>query len=216
MRTRSVIALYALAAGLVPFEAVSPEMAFAHGDWNTNGVIDLDDYAQFPACLTGPGGALGPGCGVFDFNDDDDVDLADFAAFQELLAGGSGDGQPRVGSYANSGCLDPERGSPREDTCPSDDEILLTVEGGTLYTVHENATYNCCPDDIEVSLSVEENVLRLTEEEVFVTEPCACICCYAVEATVVDLAPGEYTVEYCWYDYEDGTERCHVEDIVVP
>jgi hypothetical protein len=47
------------------------------------------------------------------------------------------------------------------------------------------------------------------------TMPCDCQCCYEVEATVVDLAPGEYTVEFCWYDYETAGERCYVEDIVI-
>ncbi|MHC4064061.1 MAG: formylglycine-generating enzyme family protein [Planctomycetota bacterium] len=82
---RAMPAVTVLAVELVLFGGGSSAMAFAYGDWNTNGVIDLDDYAQFPACLTGPSGGLGPGCGVFDFNDDDDVDLADFAAFQRAF-----------------------------------------------------------------------------------------------------------------------------------
>ncbi|UCC32623.1 MAG: hypothetical protein JSU86_10135 [Phycisphaerales bacterium] len=42
-------------------------------------------------------------------------------------------------------------------------------------------------------------VLRLTEEEIL-TVPCHCTCCYNVEATVVDLAWGTYTIEFCWQD----------------
>ena len=57
------------------------------GDWDRDGDIDLDDYAQFPACLTGPGGGLGIDCGVFDFDDDTDVDLQDFAAFARSFTG---------------------------------------------------------------------------------------------------------------------------------
>jgi len=83
MRVRGLIAVLALAGGLVLFGAEAP--AFAYGDWNTNGVIDLDDYAQFSACLTGPGGGVGTGCDVFDFDADTDVDVFDFAAFQRVF-----------------------------------------------------------------------------------------------------------------------------------
>ncbi|UCC31414.1 MAG: hypothetical protein JSU86_03885, partial [Phycisphaerales bacterium] len=88
------------------------------------------------------------------------------------------------------------------------------AEPGTLHVLHNNATYNCCPDDIVVSLSVEGSVITLTEEEVL-TDPCFCVCCYNVEATVVDLAPGSYIVEYCWYDYDLG-DRCDRQGIVIP
>lgn len=118
---------------------------------------------------------------------------------------------PRISEYRNSGC---QPGSRDDYPWCGEDEFELTVEGHTLYVVHQNATYNCCPDDIVVSLTVEGNLLRLTEEELL-TVPCDCLCCYDVETTVVNLAPGTYTVEYCWYDYESGDQQCHVEDIVV-
>ena len=85
MRTRRLGAVLALVTGLVLFGAGAPAMVFANGDWNTNGVIDLGDYAHFPACLTGSGGGLGTGCDVFDFDSDTDVDLYDFAAFQRVF-----------------------------------------------------------------------------------------------------------------------------------
>jgi hypothetical protein len=127
-------------------------------------------------------------------------------------AGPVGKGGRIVGDYSNSGCLEPPlRHEPSE--C-DEDEIQLTVEGDTLHVLHRNASYNCCLDDIVISLAVEGKVLRLTEEEVL-THPCYCTCCYDVEATVVDLSPGEYTVEFCWFDYDTGQEECYVEDIVI-
>ena len=60
------------------------------GDYDDNGVIDLDDFAYFVPCMTGPaGGPLDDSCRMFDFDTDDDVDAADFAAFQEVFDGGS-------------------------------------------------------------------------------------------------------------------------------
>lgn len=118
---------------------------------------------------------------------------------------------PRLAEYSNSGCLF----GPRDDDpwpCP-EDTFDLTVLGNTLQIVHRNAAYNCCVDDIVVSLIVQGNTLQLFEEEIL-TNPCDCICCYDVESTVVNLAPGVYTVEYCWYDYETGL-TCYYDEIVV-
>ena len=39
---------------------------------------------------------------------------------------------------------------------------------------------------------------------------------YHIEATIVDLAPGEYTVEFCWYDYLTDAVECYTENIVIP
>jgi len=57
------------------------------GDCDGNGVVDLDDFADFKACLLGVGGGLGPGCDCFDFDANGDVDLSDFAEFQVAFAG---------------------------------------------------------------------------------------------------------------------------------
>jgi len=120
---------------------------------------------------------------------------------------------PRIEDYGRSGCLD-DPNDPWYPPCGGD-EIELTVEGNTLHVLHRNATYNCCSDDIVISLSAEEDLLMLTEDEI-VPDPCYCLCCYNVEATVVDLAPGTYTVEFCWYDYETYQLTCYWEDIVIP
>jgi hypothetical protein len=117
---------------------------------------------------------------------------------------------PHVDEYSNTGCRVDDLGP-----CDEDDVIELTVDGTTLHVLHANTTYNCCLDDIVISLTMEGDVITLTEEEI-ATMPCWCICCYDVEATIVDLAPGEYTVEFCWYDYELYEDRCHYEEIVVP
>ena len=57
------------------------------GDCDQDGDVDLGDFADFEACLEGPGGGLGPGCGCFDFDTSGDVDLSDFAGFQEAFTG---------------------------------------------------------------------------------------------------------------------------------
>ncbi len=57
------------------------------GDCDFDGDVDLYDYADWEACLSGPGGGIEPGCGCFDFDDDGDVDLIDFAALQAAFIG---------------------------------------------------------------------------------------------------------------------------------
>ncbi len=53
------------------------------GDDDGNGVVDLNDYAVFAGCMSGPGAAADDSClCMLDANHDHDVDLADFAAFQ--------------------------------------------------------------------------------------------------------------------------------------
>ena len=55
------------------------------GDYDNNGSVDLNDYAHFGSCLTGPNSPLQGDCEIFDFDRDTDVDAADFGAFQKTL-----------------------------------------------------------------------------------------------------------------------------------
>jgi hypothetical protein len=57
------------------------------GDYNGDGVVNLQDYAFFPACMTGPSGGVNAGCEVFDFEPDSDVDLEDFSEFMAVFDG---------------------------------------------------------------------------------------------------------------------------------
>ena len=58
------------------------------GDYNDDGSVDADDFAHFPACMTGPdGGPIARDCAVFDVELDDDVDVVDFAGFQQVFTG---------------------------------------------------------------------------------------------------------------------------------
>ena len=51
------------------------------------GLWTLQDYADFAACIAGPGTGLGPGCECFDFDNDSDIDFIDFAEFQKNFTG---------------------------------------------------------------------------------------------------------------------------------
>lgn len=58
------------------------------GDGDLDGDVDLDDYAMFLDCMTGPGRVDGLcECRFLDIDHDGDVDFSDFARFQQSLTG---------------------------------------------------------------------------------------------------------------------------------
>ena len=60
------------------------------GDFDDDGDVDLEDFANWDDCMTGPDGApYESGCEAFDTESDGDVDLRDFAGFQEAFTGPS-------------------------------------------------------------------------------------------------------------------------------
>lgn len=57
------------------------------GDCNRTGNVDLQDYASFEPCLTGPNAGVTLGCECFDMNRSGTVDLVDFAISQATFTG---------------------------------------------------------------------------------------------------------------------------------
>ncbi len=57
------------------------------GDLDLDGDVDLQDFAEFQSCFTGPGeSTMAPHCGCFDFDGDDDVDQLDFEVIEPEFA----------------------------------------------------------------------------------------------------------------------------------
>jgi len=64
------------------------EGATGTGDYDSDGDVDLADFAHLQGCFTGEdGGAPETGCNVFRFDADQDVDLDDFAEFAAIFTG---------------------------------------------------------------------------------------------------------------------------------
>ncbi len=59
---------------------------WASGDADGNGIVNVDDYAEYNACLQGPNFGTGDGCECFDFDIDGDIDLRDYAEFQMKIS----------------------------------------------------------------------------------------------------------------------------------
>ena len=152
---------------------------------------------------------------------------------QPPLGGGAGGGDldngMRLGETTNSGCLGMRDGeepgvfaSDAEFEAAGvdypgcdDDEIVYTVEAGTLTVVHQGATYNCCLEDIAIALDAVGNELSLMELEV-VPDPCRCLCCFDIETEITDIDPGTYTMEFCWLENTTGEEQCDTQEVVIP
>ena len=73
----------------VPDECETCAASPGSGDANSNGIIDLDDYAIMAMCLSGPDVWVGPSCAAMDMDGDCDVDLGDYAWFQQAFGGPS-------------------------------------------------------------------------------------------------------------------------------
>ena len=85
--------------------------------------------------------------------------------------------------------------------CLDQDAVRADVDGSTVTIIHEAALYNCCPDPFEYEVAWEDDQLVVTEVEVL-TNPCYCLCCYELYATVENVPSGEWSLLFRWYDYE--------------
>lgn len=184
--------------------------AWLEGDTNCDGVVNYGDINPFVIALSGQNAydTQYPACRWMnaDCNNDGCVSYGDINSFVTLLF------SPHIEAYGHSGCLRQDRGD--DLGCELDDTVSLSATSHTLHVLHENAEYNCCPDDITVALTAQGYFLRLDETEI-ATWPCPCYCCYSIESTVAALAPGTYTVQYCWRDFVSGP-RCVTQQISVP
>jgi len=62
-------------------------IVFSKADFDLDGDVDLEDFGDFQACLSGDSRPYEPGCENTDLDTDDDVDLADFGVFQSCMNG---------------------------------------------------------------------------------------------------------------------------------
>src|SRR4030042_1786151 len=69
------------------------------------------------------------------------------------------------------------------------DELLATVEDGTVSFTHSGALFNRCLDSLSLTLQADGHTIRVVENE-HCAEPGFCRCLYTVYGQGLDLAPG--------------------------
>ena len=96
----------------------------------------------------------------------------------------------------------------------------IKIGGMNFSNVRDNRNFFCgdvsALNVVGVGLAHSDYMISLRETEIL-TDPCYCICCYDVEAAVVDLTPGLYTIELCWLEFGDPPEEtCYQAEVVIP
>lgn len=64
-----------------------------------------------------------------------------------------------------------------------EDAFRTEVVGDAITIHHLGATYNCCPEPFAYEVSQEGDRIVVQENEIL-ENPCYCLCCYDLEATV--------------------------------
>jgi len=85
------------------------------------------------------------------------------------------------------------------------EEVVLETFDGMIAMHHHEAQFNCCAY-LEIEIVQDGFDIGIFEWEMFEDGPCYCLCCFAAEATIGGLPPGDYTVSV-WkvYNNFDGT-----------
>jgi hypothetical protein len=99
--------------------------------------------------------------------------------------------------------------------CENADEIYAEVIGSSVTVYHDAALYNCCPDPFAYTVICEDDTILIEEIEVL-TEPCSCVCCHNLWMMLEDVAPGDYLLQFSWYDYESFEYRMEEIELTVP
>jgi hypothetical protein len=95
------------------------------------------------------------------------------------------------------------------------DAFEISVAPNTLTLAHLGSSYNCCATSFTHEVSTEPGIITITETEVLI-DPCYCICCYDLVATVDGVPPGTISVHFTWYDYESAVWQLETFSVEVP
>ena len=99
--------------------------------------------------------------------------------------------------------------------CANSDRFWVDVIDSTIVVHHDLAVYNCCPDPFEYSVRQEGGTIHVTETEVL-THGCFCLCCYNLSVTIEHVGPGDYTIDFYYFEYDTQAWRHELIPVTVP
>ncbi|MFC1537621.1 DUF3160 domain-containing protein [Gemmatimonadota bacterium] len=166
-------------------EIVSP--VFSPADLDNDGRVSVLDLIALLDLLSQ---GEGP-----DINSDGSGNIFDLLDMLLLLCESSQDStSPEVLLSALGECTSGSEKDPDTRSAYGSDELEIEVGESTLRFTHRNAVFNCCMDSVGLALERDKQVIRVLETE-HTALACRCICEFTVYGEIVDLSPGEYTVE---------------------
>ncbi len=93
------------------------------------------------------------------------------------------------------------------------DYIYAEVDHGTITIHHDAAFYNCCPDSIAYTWQLDDHLFTVVETEY--NPQCMCMCCFDLTTSMLDVAPGDYQIDFQWLDMAHGPQHVILE-VTVP
>jgi hypothetical protein len=96
-----------------------------------------------------------------------------------------------------------------------EDEIYAVVEEDCITVHHIGALYNCCPTRFDYDITLEEPLITVVETENLEGGGCWCVCCMDLAIGIDAVPPGEYTLEFRWFDYEGQEWLSVLLDVIV-
>ncbi|MDH4156750.1 MAG: M64 family metallopeptidase [candidate division Zixibacteria bacterium] len=96
---------------------------------------------------------------------------------------------------SHSGCKSTAKNAPASAAESDQDCLFWTYDGaGTLQMLHLNAGLNCCPV-VVADIFVVGSTIIIEEIDSLDNGGCECLCLYDIGYEIIDLPPGEYTIQ---------------------
>jgi hypothetical protein len=100
--------------------------------------------------------------------------------------------------------------------CWNADLVSAQVVDSTITVLHLATVYNCCPDHFEFSVTHDGHSIVVVERAVMGHSICACNCCFNLSVDIEHVAPGTYSIDFTWWDGEQGGWAHWPLEVVVP
>jgi hypothetical protein len=99
--------------------------------------------------------------------------------------------------------------------CENADDIHAAAQDSTITVYHDAAVYNCCPAPFTYEMWQEGSLIHVREIEILI-DPCYCVCCFDLRVAIEHAAPGNYVIDFSWFDYEGAAWRNRLVEVHVP
>lgn len=184
------------------------------GDVNTDNNVNILDITYLIVYLY-QSGSPPPYPNLADVNNSGSINILDITYLVTYLyKGGSAPDCPPgtsdpAGSVAGfSGCKTFSTDKDTDTLLTNWDCIEYEYDGESILQLkHVNGGFNCCPSSITADINIDNNIITIVEAENFDTlGPCWCLCLFDVDYEIINLPPGEYTIQVTELNLMEGDD----------